>query len=508
MRVAIIGGGVSGIVAAARLHPRHEITLFESQAHLGGHAYTVAVEREQETWQIDMGFIVLNDRNYPRFRGLLEEVAVALQPTHMGFSVRAEEEDFEYAGTPRGVFCQRSNLRRPAFWRMLADLLRFNRTLAQIVRGARDEERSLAQFVEEGGYSRWFIDRLIVPQVSAVWSADPASLGAFPVRFLAEFLDNHGMLGFRDRPRWQTVVGGVAQLRRRAVGAVREARAARHGGGVDPSRRDGRHAAPGQRHGRALRGGGARLPRRPGALAAGGSVRRANASCSVPSPTSPTKRRSTPTRAPATPARRAPGVELPPLRASPAPAPTVTYYMNHLQRLDGPRGLLRDAQHGGPHRPGARDPPRQLRPPRLHAAAESPRRRAGSEISGVRRTRYCGAYWGWGFHEDGVVLRAARRFEAGAAMSASCAYEGWVRHRRHAPVSHELRMRLFMLYLDLDELPELFDDYRLASARGRSLAEFRRGDHLGDPRVPLASDDPRARRGAERTGAGRARSVC
>src|SRR5579863_6640387 len=124
MRVAIVGGGVSGIVAASRLHGRHEITLFEAAEHLGGHANTVAVERDGASWQIDTGFIVLNDRTYPRFRELLDGAGVPLQATHMGFSVKAEDEDFEYAGTPRGVFCQPGNLARPAFLRMLADLAR------------------------------------------------------------------------------------------------------------------------------------------------------------------------------------------------------------------------------------------------------------------------------------------------------------------------------------------------------------------------------------------------
>ena len=411
MRIAIVGGGVSGIVAAARLHPRHEITLFESQERLGGHAHTVAVALKDTTWQIDTGFVVLNDRNYPRFRGLLEEAAVALQPTHMGFSVRAEEEDFEYAGTPRGVFCQRSNLGRPAFWRMLADLLRFNRTLAQIVRGARDEGRSLAEFVEEGGYSRWFIDRLIVPQVSAVWSADPASLGAFPVRFLAEFLDNHGMLGFRGRPRWQTVVGGsrsyvdalsapfatrvrlataVESIRREDTGVT-----LRLGNGTaerfdevvlachadqalalleDPSdaERALLGAFPYQANEATLHTDAALLPRR---LAA----------------------------------RQAWNFHL---FREPPPVPTVTYYMNHLQRLAAPEDFcvsLNMAEHI--------DPARVIRRVSFAHPVFTPAGIAAqarwSEISGVRRTHYCGAYWGWGFHEDGAdsALRAVSRLE-------------------------------------------------------------------------------------------------
>ena len=141
------------------------MTLFEAADYPGGHTNTVAVEREHGTWHIDTGFVVLNDRNYPRFRALLRDAGVALQPTHMGFSVHAEEEDFEYAGTPRGGFCQHANLRRPAFWRMLADLVRLNRDLRGIVSGASCDDRSLAQFVAECGYSRWFAERLIVPQV-------------------------------------------------------------------------------------------------------------------------------------------------------------------------------------------------------------------------------------------------------------------------------------------------------------------------------------------------------
>jgi len=400
MRIAIVGGGVSGIVAAARLHPRHQITLFEAQGCLGGHAHTVAVARQNTTLQIDMGFVVLNDRNYPRFRGLLEEVDVALQPTHMGFSVRAQEEDFEYAGTPRGVFCQRANLGRPAFWRMLADLLRFNRALAQIVRGGRDEARSLAQFVEEGGYSRWFIDRLIVPQVSAVWSADPASLGAFPVRFLAEFLDNHGMLGFRNRPRWQTVVGGsrryvealsapfasrvrlataVASIRRDEAGVtlrLGNGASERFGEVVlachadqalalleDPSEAERAllGAFPYQRNEATLHTDAALLPRR-------------NA------------------------ARQAWNFHL---FREPRPVPTVTYYMNHLQRLAAREDFcvsLNMAEHIDPARVIRRV---SFAHPVFTPAGIAAQARWG-EISGVRRTHYCGAYWGWGFHEDGA----------------------------------------------------------------------------------------------------------
>jgi len=404
MRVAIVGAGVAGIVAAHRLHPRHEITLFEAAERLGGHTNTVTVEREHGSWNIDTGFIVLNDRTYPRFRELLAQASVALQPTHMGFSVKGEDEDFEYAGTPRGVFCQRANLARPAFLRMLADLVRFNRALRAIAAGATDE-RSLGQFVAEHGYSRWFIERLIVPQVSAVWSAEPAALWSFPVRFLAEFFANHGMLGFRDRPRWQTVAGGsrryvealtrpfaarirlaspVASLRREDGGVLLRV----HGGEerfdevvlachadealallADPSQREREllGAFAYQVNEATLHSDSSLLPRR-------------------------------------APARQAWNFHL---FASPRAHPTVTYYMNHLQRLDAPEDFCVSLNMSE-----RIDPARVIRtlhyahPVYTDAALAAQARWA--EISGARRTRYCGAHWGWGFHEDGVVsaLRA------------------------------------------------------------------------------------------------------
>jgi predicted NAD/FAD-binding protein len=406
MRVAIVGGGVSGIVAAARLHPRHEVTLFESQARLGGHTHTVTVARDDATWHIDTGFVVLNDRNYPRFRELLSNAGVALQPTHMGFSVRAEEEDFEYAGTPRGIVCQGSNLRRPAYWRMLGDLLRFNRALACIARGESEDRRSLAEFVHEGGYSSWFIDRLIVPQVCAVWSADPASLWSFPVGFLAEFLDNHGMLGFRDRPRWETVVGGshryvealVAPFAARvrcstAVASIRreeEAVSVRLG---DDSREQFDEVVVACHADQAL------------ALLEDPSERERELLGAFPYQPNEATLHTDATLLPRrTAARQAWNFHL---FREPRSAPTVTYYMNHLQRLAATEHFCVSLNMAAYIDPATAIATIAFTHPVFTTEGISAQRR-WSEISGVRRTRYCGAYWGWGFHEDGVVsgLRA------------------------------------------------------------------------------------------------------
>jgi predicted NAD/FAD-binding protein len=207
MRVAIVGAGVSGLVAAHLLHPEHEITVYEEGSYAGGHTNTIRVESGDGPLDIDTGFIVMNDRNYPNFTRLLDRLGVARQATNMSFSVKAEDEDFEYAGTPRGLFCQPRNLLSPSFARMIKDLLRFNHELRGMLAGegrteAERADESLADFLARGRFSRMFVERLIVPQAAAVWSADPAQMQSFPVRFLAEFFSNHGMLGFRDRPRW------------------------------------------------------------------------------------------------------------------------------------------------------------------------------------------------------------------------------------------------------------------------------------------------------------------
>ncbi len=412
MRVAIVGGGISGIVAAHRLHPEHEIVLFEAADRLGGHTNTITVERPDGTWHVDTGFIVLNDRNYPNFNRLLGDAGVAIQPTHMGFSVKAEDMDFEYAGTPRGVFCQRSNLIDPTFWRMIADLLRFNRELTALLAAGGDGP-SLGEWVDRGGYADAFVERLIVPQASAVWSADPAAMWSFPVRFMAEFFHNHGMLGFRDRPQWQTVVGGshayvaaltapfaerirlgtpVAAITRDDDGVTVQAR------GGDPERFD--HVVLACHSDQAL------------------------AVLTDPSPAERELLRAFPyqpneavlhTDRTLLPRRRAAWQAWNyHLFAHPRPMTTVTYYMNHLQRLTAADDFCVSLNMTDRIDPATIIEVIPYAHPVFTAAGVAAQARWG-EISGPRRTHFCGAYWGWGFHEDGVVsaLRACQTLAAG-----------------------------------------------------------------------------------------------
>jgi uncharacterized protein len=208
VRVAIVGTGISGLVAARELHRTgHEITVFEASDRVGGHSNTVEVSTPAGSWNVDTGFIVFNDRNYPHFRRLLRELEVATQPSTMSFSVSDGRGGFEWAATRLGLFANLGHIVDPAFHRMLIDLVRFFREARALV-GVNGSGPSLREFCARGGYSDYFVERLIVPQVSAVWSADPDQLWSFPASSVAEFLANHGSLQLLGRPRWHTVAGG------------------------------------------------------------------------------------------------------------------------------------------------------------------------------------------------------------------------------------------------------------------------------------------------------------
>ncbi len=401
MKIAIVGTGISGLVAAHRLHREHEITVYEAGTRLGGHTNTVRVEGEdgEDLW-IDTGFIVFNDRNYPNFEALLDELGVAGQPSHMGFSVADGQGRFEYSGTPWGLFARPAHLVSPSFLGMLRDWRRFNREARELI-GMNGTAPSLGAWLEQRGFSQHFIQRLIVPQASAVWSADPEQMWSFPASFMAEFFENHGMYSLRDRPRWRTVAGGSARYveaisapwreRVRLGAAVR--RIERGEGGVrieadgcaserfdqvviathsdqalallaDPSAAERRllGAIPYQRNEAVLHTDAAVMPRRRPVWSSWNFH----------------------------------------LAAGPPRGSTVTYWMNKLQKLPARRDYFVTLNRGGEI-----DPRRVIErieydhPIYTREGVAAQARHA--EISGVRRTHYCGAYWGWGFHEDGVL---------------------------------------------------------------------------------------------------------
>ncbi len=208
LKIAIIGSGISGLTAAHHLHPRHDITLFEAGSYAGGHTNTIDVEVDGERQSVDTGFIVFNDWTYPNFIALLDGLKVQSQPAPMSFSVRCDVSHLEYNGTSlNGLFAQRRNLLRPRFYRMLHDILRFNRDSLALL-ATDDESLTVGEYLAQVKYGREFREQYLLPMGSAIWSCPPETFARFPIRFVVEFYRNHGLLNVTERPTWRVICGG------------------------------------------------------------------------------------------------------------------------------------------------------------------------------------------------------------------------------------------------------------------------------------------------------------
>ena len=467
MKVAIVGAGVSGLVAAHRLHPEHDITVYEAGERLGGHSNTVRVDLADETHWVDTGFIVLNDRNYPNFEPLLAELGVQTQASHMSFSV-SDGADFEYAGTPRGLFAKPSHALDPRFLRMIADLARFNRRARSLLELEPDEGPSLRQFLADGGYGDWFVERLIVPQAAAVWSADPDQMWSFPASFLARFFHNHGMLGLTGRPDWRTVRGGsrtyVDAISRPFADSVRLSAAVRsvtrREDGVeiaadgceterfdevviaahsdqalamltDPTdlERELLGAVAYQPNEAVLHTDEGLLPQRRAAWASW-NYRWDQRGAPPPFATRSHQRGAPPPsatpddikwghRPPLQPRMTSNGGTAP-LCNPPGDAgrTRLTYWMNNLQSLKSDTNFCVSLNMTDQIDPGKVIRTIDYAHPVFTPEGVAAQRRH-AEISGTGRTHYCGAYWRWGFHEDGVVsaLNALERVGSSARLT-------------------------------------------------------------------------------------------
>ncbi|MGB7816348.1 MAG: FAD-dependent oxidoreductase [Methylotenera sp.] len=209
MKIAIIGSGIAGNTIAYHLHQNHAITVFEADQHIGGHSHTHQIQYEGQNISVDTGFIVFNDRTYPNFIALLDELGVAWRPSSMSFSVRCENTGLEYNGTTlNSFFAQRMNLFRPSFHHMISDILRFNKNALELL--AEGNEIKLGDYLHQGSYSQQFINYYIIPMGSAIWSTDAKQMLHFPARFFIRFFHHHGMLTVNDRPQWRTITGGSA----------------------------------------------------------------------------------------------------------------------------------------------------------------------------------------------------------------------------------------------------------------------------------------------------------
>ena len=208
-RIAIIGSGISGLTTAYLLHKSHEITLFEANDYIGGHTHTVKVAQGEQSYDIDTGFIVCNDRNYPNFLKLMDKLNVAMQPTEMSFSVRNNPLGLEYNGhNLNTLFSQRRNLLRPKFYRLIRDILYFNEAAKKAIEEGVAENITLDTFVNQQSLSDIFKNNYLLPMAAAIWSCSMEQAGEFPLQFFLKFFLNHGLLDIKNRPQWYAVKGG------------------------------------------------------------------------------------------------------------------------------------------------------------------------------------------------------------------------------------------------------------------------------------------------------------
>jgi predicted NAD/FAD-binding protein len=412
MKIAVIGTGISGNLVARMLHADHDVHVFEANGYIGGHANTVDFCAGGRDGCADTGFMVFNRRTYPNFVRMLQWIGVASQPSDMSFSVRCERTGWEYQGSSlNGLFAQRANLIRPRFHRMLYDIVRFNRLATRAAEtGALDDGMPVGAFLDECRVATAFREFYLVPMVAAIWSARPESILDFPARFLVGFLRNHGLLQVRDRPQWRTIVGGSRTYVERLVQPLRDriqlnspvtgvsrfpdrvevctARGeterfdqvviAAHADqalamltDASPAERETLSAFPYQTNEAVLHTDASLLPRRRRAWASWNYHRADDASQAV----------------------------------------SVTYDLTRLQRLGTTAPILLSLNRSSAVAPGQILQTISYRHPAYTRDSIAAQRRF-DDINGVRRTYFCGAYWGYGFHEDGVnsALAVARYF--------------------------------------------------------------------------------------------------
>lgn len=399
MRVAIVGSGIAGLAAAWRLNGLCDVTLFEAAPHVGGHTRTIPLLLDGRRVAVDIGFIVFNHRTYPGLTALFTELGVRTRPSDMSFSVRSESTGFEYnASTVPQLLARRRNLLRPTFYRMLAGILRFHRRAPALL--DHPGEPTLGEFLRSERLPGPFVDLYLVPMLAAIWSGDPQRMLEMPARTLVRFLHNHGLLTVDDRPQWRVVEGGsrryVDAFLTRFRGVVRPGtpvRAVRRGPeGVTLDLDEG-----GERFDRVVLATHSdqalRLLSRPtpSELEVLGTIPYQENDVALHTDTS---------FLPRTPTLRASwNYHLDPVDAD--GKVKVTYWMNRLQGLSVRQDLLVTLNRTERIAPGTLLHRETMAHPiftREGARAQT----RWAEISGADRIHFAGAYWGHGFHEDGL----------------------------------------------------------------------------------------------------------
>ena len=401
MRIAIIGTGISGMTSAHLLSEDHEVVVYEANDYVGGHTNTVDVSLNGQQYAVDTGFIVFNEKTYPNFVKLMKRLGVSWQNSVMSFSVQCEKTGLEFSpSTLNSLFIQRRNLLRPSFYRMLWDIMHFKRDSEALLESD-DYKMTLTEFLTGKGYSQAFVQHFIIPMGEAVWSADPVKFNEFPARYFAQFFKNHGFLNVKDQPQWLTVKGRsrqyiepitqpyadqirlncpVASVRRypdyveiqpqnEVAEKFDQVVIATHSDQAlalldDPTdiEKNILGVIPYQENQAVLHCDESLLP----------SKKAAWASWNYHIPKEDLGR------------------------------VAVTYDMNILQSIGAPRELCVSLNLAK-----AIDPARIYREMIYHHPAYDPQslaaRHSHPEINGINRTYYAGAYWGYGFHEDGVT---------------------------------------------------------------------------------------------------------
>ncbi|MGD9224726.1 MAG: FAD-dependent oxidoreductase, partial [Desulfobacteraceae bacterium] len=400
MKIAIIGAGISGLVSAYLLSPEHDITVFEANDYIGGHTHTVEVSRCDGNFAVDTGFIVFNEKTYPNFIKLIEKLGAAWQPSNMSFSVQCEKTGLTFCpSTFNSLFTQRKNLVRPSFLRMLLDAVRFRRASSALLHRQQDHI-TLGAYLKKERYSSAFIDYFIIPMGAAIWSAAPNKFMDFPARYFVSFFENHGFLNIKDQPQWRTIQGGSKQYiapliadfkdsirLNSSVHAVR-----RHEDGVTLTLKDGSMAGFDQVVIAAHSDQALHMLADPsdkekeilGAIAYQENLTALHTDASL------------------MPAHRAAwaswNYRIP---KNDMDRVALTYNMNLLQSIPSETTFCVTL-----NMTAAIAPDKLIKKIIYHHPVYDPKslaaRRRHEEINGIRRTWFCGAYWGYGFHEDGV----------------------------------------------------------------------------------------------------------
>jgi predicted NAD/FAD-binding protein len=399
-RIAIVGSGIAGMTAAWHLHRDHDVVVYESNDYVGGHTATKDVEWAGQRYAIDTGFIVFNDWTYPNFIALLQATGTAWQWSDMSFSLSCERSGLEYNGTSiDSLFAQRRNALNPRFLRMIADILRFNQRCRALLQQP-DTGLTLGEYLTRERYSRAFVEQYILPMGRAIWSASGSGMLDFPARFFVDFFERHGFLNINDRPTWRTVTGGSREYARRLTAGFSDR--IRLATPVGEIRRDAAGVTIIDRQGHSDRFDAVFIACHSDQalrMLAEPSNAEREILTAFPYQANTAILHRDERVLPRTPRARAAWNYH--LRDPDTEKVALTYDMNVLQSLDAPCKFLVTLNR------------EDIDPDKIHgryvydhpvytpAAVAAQARR--SEISGQQHTYYCGAYWRYGFHEDGVV---------------------------------------------------------------------------------------------------------